>query len=207
MSSETLTISAPWGHGRVEQPFCGCAVWRYYDPQTGQFNSVDPLVDATGLAYSYGLDDPVLTTDPSGLCALSIQSPENPTEGFGPPFTWADDTNPQSYWVPRNVGEQELEQDTVVTDSNAIVARASKGTGNFGVGSGSQEIADEAGRRWVGPGYRTTGNGKILISRDGLRQYRSPAYKARLGKTQANFESRPVPKGQWTSNGHLDITE
>ena len=41
---------------------------RYYDPGTGQFLSVDPLVDQTGQAYSYAGDDPVNGSDPSGLC-------------------------------------------------------------------------------------------------------------------------------------------
>ena len=39
---------------------------RYYDPSTGQFLSVDPLVDETGQAYSYTGNDPVDETDPSG---------------------------------------------------------------------------------------------------------------------------------------------
>jgi len=46
-------------------------VHRYYDPQTGQFLTIDPLIDTTGTAYAYGADDPVLTADPSGLCAAS----------------------------------------------------------------------------------------------------------------------------------------
>jgi RHS repeat-associated protein len=39
---------------------------RYYDPQTGQFLSVDPLVDRTLQSYSYANGDPVNDTDPSG---------------------------------------------------------------------------------------------------------------------------------------------
>jgi len=40
---------------------------RYYDPQTGQFLSVDPKVQQTQQAYIYAGDDPVRNTDPSGL--------------------------------------------------------------------------------------------------------------------------------------------
>ena len=40
---------------------------RYYDPATGQFLSVDPLVDETGQAYAYTGDDPVDGADPMGL--------------------------------------------------------------------------------------------------------------------------------------------
>ena len=40
---------------------------RYYDPATGQFLTVDPLVDSTGHPYAYAGDNPVNATDPSGL--------------------------------------------------------------------------------------------------------------------------------------------
>lgn len=40
---------------------------RYYDPATGQFLSVDPLVDETGQPYPYTGDDPVNGVDPDGL--------------------------------------------------------------------------------------------------------------------------------------------
>jgi RHS repeat-associated protein len=46
-------------------------VYRYYDPQTGQFLSVDPLVDETGAAYSYAKSDPVEQDDPLGLGEVS----------------------------------------------------------------------------------------------------------------------------------------
>jgi RHS repeat-associated protein len=39
---------------------------RYYDPATGQFLSVDPLVDETGMPYAYTAGDPVNTSDASG---------------------------------------------------------------------------------------------------------------------------------------------
>jgi len=39
---------------------------RYYDPSVGQFISIDPMVIATGQAYSYTGGDPVNMTDPSG---------------------------------------------------------------------------------------------------------------------------------------------
>jgi hypothetical protein len=41
-------------------------VGRYYDPQTGQFLTVDPLVDTTGQAYAYVAGDPVNGQDPNG---------------------------------------------------------------------------------------------------------------------------------------------
>jgi uncharacterized protein RhaS with RHS repeats len=41
---------------------------RYYDPSTGQFTSVDPLVELTQSPYSYVVGDPLNETDPSGEC-------------------------------------------------------------------------------------------------------------------------------------------
>lgn len=41
-------------------------VSRYYDPATGQFLSVDPLVALTQQAYLYAGDDPMNRTDPTG---------------------------------------------------------------------------------------------------------------------------------------------
>ena len=82
---------------------------------------------------------------------------------------------------------------------------AKKGKGNFGLGTGSGALADQAGRAWVGEGSIVASDGKTLVSADGLRQYRPPTFKPNLGRVQANFEERPEPSGRWQSNGHLDI--
>jgi RHS repeat-associated protein len=39
---------------------------RYYDPTTGQFVTVDPIVDQTDLPYGYAAGDPINESDPSG---------------------------------------------------------------------------------------------------------------------------------------------
>lgn len=45
---------------------------RYYDPQTVQFLTQDPLVALTGEPYSYANDNPINNTDPSGLdCGIT----------------------------------------------------------------------------------------------------------------------------------------
>lgn len=49
---------------------------RDYDPLTGQFISVDPLVGQTRQPYAYAMNNPLLLTDPSGLFA--IPWPANP---------------------------------------------------------------------------------------------------------------------------------
>ena len=48
---------------------------------------------------------------------------------------------------------------------------------------------------------------KALVSKDGLRQFRPPQWKPRLEMHQANFQSREVPSGAWTNNGHLEIID
>jgi len=42
-------------------------VHRYYDPSTGQFLNVDPLVDETDTPYAYSAGNPINEIDPSGL--------------------------------------------------------------------------------------------------------------------------------------------
>jgi len=48
-------------------PTSASLVHRYYDPATGQFLSVDPLVSQTGTPYAYVGGDPVNGADPTGL--------------------------------------------------------------------------------------------------------------------------------------------
>jgi hypothetical protein len=47
---------------------CDALVHRYYDPATGQFLSVAPLVGVTSQPYEYAGDNPVNGSDPTGLC-------------------------------------------------------------------------------------------------------------------------------------------
>jgi RHS repeat-associated protein len=44
---------------------------RYYDPNTQQFLTVDPIADQIGQPYGYGGDNPVNAVDPTGLCAAN----------------------------------------------------------------------------------------------------------------------------------------
>jgi hypothetical protein len=43
---------------------------RYYDPTTGQFVSVDPMVQETDQPYVFVNDNPLNGTDPLGLCFI-----------------------------------------------------------------------------------------------------------------------------------------
>ena len=56
-------------------------VSRYYDPSTGQFISVDPLVGITGQPYEYVNGDPLNFIDPLGLCNANVFSGSFWTKG------------------------------------------------------------------------------------------------------------------------------
>jgi RHS repeat-associated protein len=65
-----LSNATPFGFagGYTDPTGLSYLVHRYYDPQTGQLLTVDPLIDETGAPYAYTSDDPVNSTDPSGTC-------------------------------------------------------------------------------------------------------------------------------------------
>ena len=86
-----------------------------------------------------------------------------------------------------------------------ILRDAVRSKGNYSLGKATYNEALELGKAWVGKGYTTSANGKIFISQNGLRQFRLPSYKPKLGINQANFEWRNVASGRWQGNGHLDI--
>ena len=71
--------------------------------------------------------------------------------------------------------------------------------------------ADFLGKKWVGDNYKvvTTKKGDVIyISKDGLRQYRSPSTKSSSYSqtgVQANFQSRDVSYGNWINNAHIDV--
>ncbi len=91
-------------------------------------------------------------------------------------------------------------------NSIARMARgAGSAAGNYGLGEASWDEAMGAGRRYLRDGFTRSSDGRAWISRDGLRQFRGPTFKPKLGISQANFESRTIPKGGWTSNGHLEV--
>ncbi|CAH1520231.1 Type IV secretion protein Rhs [Vibrio owensii] len=88
---------------------------------------------------------------------------------------------------------------------------ASKGKGNFGLGDTTREEAESLGNAWVGKDPTLASDGKTLVSKDKLRQYRPPSKKpnSKHAKTgiQANLESRYKAEGRWQTNGHLDIVD
>lgn len=65
-----LTSTTPFGYagGYTDPDGLIYLVNRYYDPQTGQFLSLDPDVDQTLDPYSYTDGNPVSQKDPNGKC-------------------------------------------------------------------------------------------------------------------------------------------
>jgi uncharacterized protein RhaS with RHS repeats len=47
-------------------------VGRYYDPATGQFLSVDPMVSKSQMSFAYANDNPVGQSDPSGKLVIGV---------------------------------------------------------------------------------------------------------------------------------------
>ncbi|MGN6608141.1 MAG: hypothetical protein ACTHMS_14155 [Jatrophihabitans sp.] len=66
--------------------------------------------------------------------------------------------------------------------------------------------ADSVGRAWVGPGARLSSNGRVWLSRDGLRQYRLPMLKKKQARWQVNLERKDFA-GQrgWPHNVHINL--
>ncbi|HTA03119.1 MAG TPA: RHS repeat-associated core domain-containing protein, partial [Streptosporangiaceae bacterium] len=69
MNSGGLTSSTPFGFagGYTDPSGLVYLMNRYYDPQTGQFTSIDPDISQTLQPYQYAYGNPVNLTDPSGL--------------------------------------------------------------------------------------------------------------------------------------------
>ncbi|WP_443070994.1 RHS repeat-associated core domain-containing protein [Streptomyces sp. NBC_01476] len=94
-----------------------------------------------------------------------------------------------------------------------MLSDAARQKGMSGVGTVSKAEAEMMGAAWVGPGYRLAKDGRTMISKDKLRQYRPPSFKpnrpAEYGGPgyQANLEWRVVPEKQWQADAHLNIEE
>ncbi|MGV8972818.1 MAG: RHS repeat-associated core domain-containing protein [Rhodoglobus sp.] len=273
---------------------------RDYNPTTGQFLTIDPLIDQTRQPYQYGNNNPLVFIDPTGLVACgpmdsgdcngrnllprldnmsrsyddagylalydsltrdqraeigydamglinneavnrlqhlqvcSVQGgclPPCPDEGYTACQLARGSRVLADFaaWQALGLAVPALLSRACAADTAAAAAAAktaasaadewanvsgilrdaSRGKGNFGIGTGTAAEALKAGRAWVGDGARLASDGKTWLSQDGLRQWRPPSFKPgwQGGTWQSNFESRWVPSGQWQTNVHLDITE
>lgn len=75
--STDISTSFAFGAGYLDASNLTYLVHRYLDNETGQFISVDPLVDQTRQAYIYAGDGPVMAIDPHGMYACDAR-----------PWTW-----------------------------------------------------------------------------------------------------------------------
>ena len=71
-----LTAMTPFGYagGYTDPDGLIYLVDRYYDPQTGQFKSVDPAISRTLEPYEYANGNPVDNADPTGTQWISVGS-------------------------------------------------------------------------------------------------------------------------------------
>ena len=69
----TATTTLLW-QGQYHDPATGLYNLRarWYDPANGQFLSVDPLNQLTQTPYSYGADNPISNSDPTGLHSIGM---------------------------------------------------------------------------------------------------------------------------------------
>lgn len=72
---------------------------RWYDPQSAQFISRDPMVDQTLQPYAYAADNPTNSSDPTGLCN-SKRDRYKVKEGYD---SWAH-RHPKLHATPKSVG-------------------------------------------------------------------------------------------------------
>jgi hypothetical protein len=96
--------------------------------------------------------------------------------------------------------------DPVRAITKAATYTNTTGQKNFSIGTASASEANALGRAWVGEGYHEMLGGGGLVSADGTRTYRFPAYKSSTYATtgvQANFER--LVNNRVISNGHLNI--
>ncbi|MCX6508125.1 MAG: hypothetical protein NTY27_02910, partial [Actinobacteria bacterium] len=71
-----ISTSFAFGAGYWDSSNLTYLVHRYLDNETGQFISVDPLVDQTREAYVYAGDGPVMAFDQTGLSTCLLDRPE-----------------------------------------------------------------------------------------------------------------------------------
>jgi RHS repeat-associated protein len=105
-----LSASTPFGYagGYTDPTGLIYLINRYYDPQTGQFTSLDPLVDRTLAPYAYTGGDPIGRADPNGLCANTA---DGICPGQTPGATQAAAAEQDAYYAAQTTNSQEQEQE------------------------------------------------------------------------------------------------
>lgn len=102
VTSHTGTVSTPLQYdGQYADAESGYIYLRarYYDPATGQFLNVDPIVNETGIPYLYADDNPINDIDPRGLFAVASCVLGTGTAVYGAGISINAET---CYWVGTN---------------------------------------------------------------------------------------------------------
>ncbi|QFZ24798.1 hypothetical protein EKG83_40080 [Saccharothrix syringae] len=171
---------------------------RPYSPLLGRFLSVDPVEGGSANDYDYVNGDPVNDTDVDG------RWPD-----------WGKLWNKTKDFVKKHKVDIALTVAGFIPGLGAAawayrayrIVRAAKAANGLAGGiRATRATTWLAGRMWVGRGAtkRAADTGYRLFSKNGLRQYRPPAYKGKKWGYQSNFESRAGTRGKMTNNYHVN---
>lgn len=213
-----------WFTGKQEDKATGLSYFgaRWYDPVLGHFMEIDPVGFQEDNIhsfnrYSYANNNPYAFVDPDGREPIlpsamwSVLGKEAPPAWNAIKQGTVGGLTVISVVATSGIGAAPRLTAAGLSSMTAkeigILRSAAAGKGNFGLGTATKAQADKLGKAWVGDGAKLASDGKTLVSKDLLKQYRPPSFKGKLGKTQANFERRFAGQQskKWQSNGHLDI--
>jgi RHS repeat-associated protein len=162
----TGTVTTPAGYnGQYTNTDTGLIYLRarVYDPSTAQLLSVDPLVGMTGAPYAYASDNPLNTSDPSGLLPSWAEEGIEGLAGWGDTLTLG-----ATKWAREQLGDE-----NVNTCSTAYIAGGFSGlaTGVLIPGEGAADLGVQAAERGIAgviKGYTEHGLAQAM-ARDGGR--------------------------------------
>jgi RHS repeat-associated protein len=193
----------PLGYaGQYTEPQSGLIYLRarYYDPQTGQFTSRDPLESATRQPYSYAENNPVNATDPSGLdgifggacnpwdlaCDFSWDV-NHPKQFLGTASTWTGVCAGVMFWNPVGGGCAAVSTITGVAKTGIDTSDALNGSGCWTT-VGTDVIGNLlslTGGRLVDAGRPLAEQGATQLALSGIRNSFSGASKVLAGTVTA----------------------
>jgi hypothetical protein len=120
-------------------------------------------------AFSYLFNGRNLTGGQKDSIAADVESAaEDIGEAVGAEIVGLGPEDPVADVV---AGERLVEAAEDAAKITKIVVKSATAKGLFGLGKGTSELSEKAGKAWVGEGARLSRSGRAWISKDGLRQY------------------------------------